>query len=95
MPLNLPHVTHARTNALFKSSGEDNITLHVDGQMTETKMIFHARGSRTNGAVGVMEIFWQPGDAALHHLHRLEDEGFYVIDGQVTIHTPFGEHVLA
>lgn len=94
MPLNLPRPAQITTNKPYKSAGEDQIVVRADGQMTDTKIIFHARGTQTNGAVGIMEITWRPGDQAMHHLHRLEDEGFYVIEGQVTIHTPDGDLVL-
>ena len=67
------------------------MVVHADGQMTDTRLIFHAKGEPTNGSVSVFEVLWGPGDRSGHHLHRLEDEGFYVIEGHVTLHTPDGD----
>lgn len=91
MALNLLPTSNARKNATYKSSGEDAVVVHADGQMTDTKLIFHAKGEQTNGSVLVTEIIWKPGDKAAHHLHRLEDEGFYVIEGHLTLHSPDGD----
>lgn len=91
MALDLPGTRFPRSNDAFKSSGEDHVIVEVDGQMTDTKVIFHARGERTNGAVSVMEVHWAAGDQSPHHLHKLEDEGFFVIEGAITFHTPDGD----
>jgi quercetin dioxygenase-like cupin family protein len=91
MGLDLPAVPLARTNKPFKSTGEDVVIVKADGQMTDTKMVWHARGEATNGSVAIFEVFWGPGDRSVHHLHTLEDEGFYVIEGELTIHTPEGD----
>jgi len=91
MALNLPPVDHTRSNEPFKSTGEDRLVVRVDGQMTDTTMIWHAKGERTNGAVAVFEVIWGPHDKSVHHVHTLEDEGFYVIEGSMTLHTPEGD----
>jgi quercetin dioxygenase-like cupin family protein len=91
MALNLQPAVHVHKNEQYKSAGENHVVMHAEGQMTDTKLIFHATGEQTNGAVLVTEIVWNPGDASLHHLHKLEDEGFYVIEGQLTLHTPGGD----
>lgn len=93
MALNLPPAKHLRSNKPFKSTGEDVVMVSAQGQMTDTKMVWHARGEHTNGSVAIFEVFWGPGDMSLHHRHGLEDEGFYVIEGQITIHTPDGDIV--
>jgi quercetin dioxygenase-like cupin family protein len=92
MTLQLPavDVTVIRNEA-YKSSGEDTIIVHADGQMTDARLIFHAKREQTNGAVLVTEIHWPPNDRSLHHTHELEDEGFYVIDGSLTLHAPTGD----
>ena len=78
-------------NDPYKSSGEHAIVMHADEQMTDTRLIFHATGEQTGGAVLITEIIWHPNDKSMHHLHRLEDEGFYVIEGELTLHTPGGD----
>jgi quercetin dioxygenase-like cupin family protein len=90
--LNLPavDVTVIR-NEPYKSSGEDAIVVHADGQMTNARLIFHAKREQTNGSVLVTEIHWPANDRSLHHTHALEDEGFYVIEGQLTLHSPTGD----
>lgn len=81
-------------NEAYKSSGEDSVVMKVEGKMSDVKMIFHATGEQTGGACGLFEVFFAPNDASPHHVHRLEDEGFYVIEGQLTLHGPDGEIVL-
>lgn len=88
MGLDLPEVPLMRTNKPFKSTGDDVVIVKVDGQMTDTKMIWHAHGEETNGSVAIFEVFWGPNDKSVHHIHTLEDEGFFVIEGSLTIHTP-------
>jgi quercetin dioxygenase-like cupin family protein len=43
--------------------------------------VIHARGDGTPGGYGVVELAGAPGDAPPLHLHRHDDEGFYVLDG--------------
>src|SRR3954469_18752689 len=40
----------------------------------------------TNGEYTLLEILCPPGLEAPLHVHHTEDEGFYVIEGSVTIH---------
>jgi quercetin dioxygenase-like cupin family protein len=90
----LPPAPRPMSNEAYKSSGEDYTIMGIEGQMTGTRMIFHATGERTGGACVLYEVHWQPDDASVHHLHSLEDEGFYVIEGSLTLHSPDGEIVL-
>jgi quercetin dioxygenase-like cupin family protein/ketosteroid isomerase-like protein len=42
-----------------------------------------ATGQTTNGAFGLVEQVMPPGFAAPYHTHRLEDEAFYVLEGEM------------
>jgi mannose-6-phosphate isomerase-like protein (cupin superfamily) len=44
-----------------------------------------ADGAKTGGTFGVIEQVIPPGFASPWHLHRDEDESFYVIEGTVTV----------
>lgn len=39
----------------------------------------------TNGAFGIIENTMPPGFASPYHTHHLEDEAFYVLEGQVAV----------
>jgi quercetin dioxygenase-like cupin family protein len=92
MTLNLPAVdVPVIRNEPYKSAGEDSIVVHADGQMSDATLIFHAKREQTNGSVLVTEIHWPPNDRSLHHTPALEDEGFYVIEGSLTLHSPTGD----
>lgn len=91
MGFNLPPSARRISNRPFKSSGEYRIDITSDAQMTDTTMIWHATGERTNGACQIAEITWRAADVSLHHIHSLEDEGFFVIEGTVTLHTSDGD----
>lgn len=43
---------------------------------------FLLTGSQTDGAYFVFEAFVLPGNGTPPHIHRREDEAFYVIDGE-------------
>ena len=71
----------------FKSDPSQVQTMQIGrGMMTDVKMIFHAFGHQTGNAFGLTEIFWGPGDVAGPHVHNLEDEGFYILEGELTLH---------
>src|SRR5262249_35648645 len=36
--------------------------------------------------IGVTEVFIRPGDEPPFHVHKNEDEWFYVLEGEVTLH---------
>jgi mannose-6-phosphate isomerase-like protein (cupin superfamily) len=44
-----------------------------------------ARGSDTDGALGVVETVIPAGHGPPLHVHRNEDEGFYVLSGKIEI----------
>lgn len=91
MSLNLPPAPRRQTNRPFKSAGEDRLEIAGDAQMTDTTMIWHATSEQTNGSCQLAEIIWRAPDQSLHHIHELEDEGFYVIEGSMTLHGPDGD----
>jgi quercetin dioxygenase-like cupin family protein len=45
--------------------------------------ILRATGSTTNGAFGLIEQLMPAGFASPYHTHHLEDEAFYVLDGEM------------
>ena len=46
---------------------------------------FKALGSENGNAYTLVEVYGRGGLATPHHLHEHEDEGFYVVDGEVTL----------
>ena len=45
--------------------------------------LLRATGETTNGAFGLVEQGMPPGFASPYHTHQLEDEAFYVLEGQM------------
>ena len=45
--------------------------------------ILRATAETTGGAFGLVEQVMPPGFASPYHTHRLEDEAFYVLEGQM------------
>jgi quercetin dioxygenase-like cupin family protein len=75
------------SNKPFKSDPSHSEVMQVGrGMMTDVRMIFHAFGFQTGNTFGLIEIDWGPGDVAGPHVHHLEDEGFYVLEGELTMH---------
>jgi len=62
-----------------------------------------ARGEDTDGRLGMVDMLDVPaGDMPPLHVHRGTDEGFYVLEGELTLYMPGvertlreGEHLLA
>lgn len=48
----------------------------------------HLSGATVGGRLAVVDFTAPPGDMPPLHLHRREDELFYVVEGRVTIHQP-------
>lgn len=46
---------------------------------------FLATGAETDGRYTIFEAIIPPGGGPPHHLHRREDETFYVLEGQITL----------
>jgi quercetin dioxygenase-like cupin family protein len=47
-----------------------------------------ADGDATAGALGIVELTLAPGDMPPLHVHHRHDEGWYVLEGEVTLFTP-------
>jgi quercetin dioxygenase-like cupin family protein len=90
----LESIDHPVTNEPYKSAGEDYVIMNVEGGLTDARFVFHATGERTGGSCGLFEVSFAPNDASPHHIHHLEDEGFYVLEGQLTLHGDNEELVL-
>jgi quercetin dioxygenase-like cupin family protein len=75
------------TNRPFKSNRDDVYMLQVGrGYMTDVRSVFHAFGHQTGNVFGMHEVTWRPGDIAGKHIHTLEDQCFYILDGELTLH---------
>jgi mannose-6-phosphate isomerase-like protein (cupin superfamily) len=75
------------SNKPFKSDRAKSEIMQIGrGMMTDVGMIFHAFGFQTGNTFGLIEIDWGPGDVAGPHVHHLEDEGFFVLEGELTMH---------
>lgn len=73
----------------YKSDPSEIVTFNIDrGMMTDVKAVIHAEGHRTGKAFGMMELWWPYGNKAAPHVHTLEDEFFYVLDGELTLSIP-------
>ena len=48
--------------------------------------VIKTRAADTNGQLTIIEVTEPPNAEAPLHVHHREDEGFYVLDGDVTIH---------
>jgi quercetin dioxygenase-like cupin family protein len=46
----------------------------------------HVRGTHTNDRFALTEMLAPPGDMAPLHVHRRDDETFYVLDGELTLY---------
>src|SRR3954471_20812850 len=55
---------------------------------------FLATGEETNGKYAVFEALVPPGGGPPPHVHSREEEGFYVLEGEITF-TVSGERVVA
>jgi quercetin dioxygenase-like cupin family protein len=69
MPVLLPH-TNTREDPAFRFLG--------------IPTLMRSTGETTNGAFGLMEQWMiPPGFASPYHVHHLEDEAFYVLEGEI------------
>jgi quercetin dioxygenase-like cupin family protein len=78
---------HRLTSRPYKSSGENFVYMNVfESQMVQAKMVFHAEGHQTGLNLLVTEISWPPNNRTLPHIHDLEDESFFILDGSLKVH---------
>lgn len=69
------------TRAVIKQPGEGR-TIAVVGDVYR----FLATGDDTNGKYAVFEAIVPPGGGPPPHVHSREEEGFYVLEGEITFH---------
>ena len=62
--------------------------------LLEGLVLVHVRGSQNGGRYALVEVTGPPGDQPPPHVHRTDDEGFYVLEGELTLYTPDAEVVL-
>ena len=55
---------------------------------------FHISATQTGGAFALLESTGPAGDHTPLHVHRDHDEGFYVLEGELTLWVGDDEHVL-
>ena len=55
---------------------------------------FHISGLETEGAFALLESTGPAGDHTPLHVHHVDDEAFYVLDGQLTLWAGDEKHVL-
>ncbi|HZO62815.1 MAG TPA: quercetin 2,3-dioxygenase [Gaiellaceae bacterium] len=48
----------------------------------------------SNGTLAIVELEGRRGDMPPLHVHRREDEAFYVLEGELSLHTPDGSLTL-
>jgi quercetin dioxygenase-like cupin family protein len=61
----------------------------------DTLVRVHVRGEDTDGRYGVVECIAPAGHQPPPHVHRDDDEGFYVIEGEITVYAGEDETVLS
>lgn len=54
-------------------------------QIPGAKLVLHAMGDRTDGQLTFAEVTFPVGQRPWFHTHHREDEGFYVVEGQLTV----------
>ena len=62
--------------------GDMGRTLAVVGDIYR----FLATGEDTNGKYAMWEAIVPPGSGPPHHVHSREEEGFFVLEGEITFH---------
>lgn len=74
-------------------SHRDEIHFKMTGDfMTGVDFWIHATGETTNGQLIVIETNWVRGTEPVWHIHHREEEGFFVMDGEIAIHTEAGSY---
>ena len=70
--------------------------MQTDVQFLDNRARVHADGDATAGHLGLVEILDMPaGSMPPLHVHHANDEGFYLLDGTVTLFQPGSEVALA
>src|SRR5271170_5143126 len=66
--------------AVIRNAGEGH-TLAVVGDVYR----FLATGEDTNGKYAIWEAIVPPGGGSPPHVHSREEEGFYILEGEITL----------
>jgi quercetin dioxygenase-like cupin family protein len=83
----MPTEIDRMVNAPFISDATAKYTLNVDrGVMTDVELIFHAWGHQTGDLFELLEVAWSKPDIVFPHVHTLEEEGFYILEGEFTLY---------
>ncbi|MBC2637762.1 MULTISPECIES: cupin domain-containing protein [unclassified Rhodococcus (in: high G+C Gram-positive bacteria)] len=83
----MPDESDRKLNNPFKSDARNKLVLNVDrGAMTSGELIFHAWGHQTGDLFELLEVAWTKPDIVFPHVHTLEEEGFYVLEGEFTLY---------
>src|SRR5438132_7813242 len=69
------------TRAVIRNAGKGR-TVAVVGDVYR----FLATGEDTNGKYALWEALVPPGGGPPPHIHSREEEGFYVLEGEITLH---------
>src|SRR5438874_2999977 len=59
--------------------------LVTDIWFLHNRVRIHISAAQTDGAFALLESTGPAGDHTPLHVHRLEDEGFYVLEGEITL----------
>jgi quercetin dioxygenase-like cupin family protein len=82
----MPSEADRKVNAPFKSNAQHKYNMTIDrGVMTDVEIIFHAFGHQTGDVIEMLEVAWSKPDMVYPHVHTLEEEGFYVLEGEFTV----------
>ncbi len=83
----LPHESDRMVNSPFKSDADQRFTMNIDrNMMTDVEVKFHAWGHQTGDLFELLEVAWTKPDIVYPHVHTLEEEGFYILEGEFTLY---------
>ncbi|RZL84177.1 MAG: cupin domain-containing protein [Rhodococcus sp. (in: high G+C Gram-positive bacteria)] len=83
----MPDESDRMVNAPFKSDASAKYTMNIDrNMMTDVELKFHAWGHQTGDLFEMIEVAWTKPDIVYPHVHTLEEEGFYVLEGEFTLY---------
>jgi quercetin dioxygenase-like cupin family protein len=75
-------------SAILKTGTSNKEALIWMGELA----IIHTSGKETNGRYSLVELFATKEGEVPWHIHHKEDEGFYILEGEVTLY--IGEQVI-
>lgn len=98
MTMTTPNPTMTRTPARLEAPGgayisdPKNATMVMGGsewdgapQIPGATLVLHAMGDRTKDQLTFAEVTFPAGQRPWFHAHHREDEGFFVVEGQLTV----------